>query len=283
MNNRLVLILLLICTLTGYAQKNNVEARYVDDFAANVFRLTEVMFHDVINPPAAARFYAYSMLAAEKIVAENSSQRYALNTVIRDYPSVLQPPNARVNVYFSAIYAMLETGKGIIPSGHSLQEKQDLLYRDFLKSGIKKQVLDSSVNYAKRVAQIFIKHSKSDGYLKLSTLKRYEPRATDSTWYPTPPEYMAAVEPNWSTVRSFFLDSCEQFTPMPPVRFNSQKGSPFYLLMHEVYVTGKNLTAEQNLIARYWDCNPFANFYAGHVSVAIKKISPGGHWMSITV
>jgi hypothetical protein len=156
------------------------------------------------------------------------------------------------------------------------------LYESYKKDGVKISVLDSSVSYAVRTAQLFIKLSKTDGYLKLSTRSRYNPSGSDSTWYPTPPEYMAAVEPYWNTVTPFFLESPDQFRALPPVYFSKDPSSKFYSLMKEVHNISKNLSEEQKLIALYWDCNPFANFYSGHVNVAIKKISPGGHWMNIT-
>jgi hypothetical protein len=53
-------------------------------------------------------------------------------------------------------------------------------------------------------------------------------------------------------------------------------------MMHEVYETSTKLSVEQRAIAAFWDCNPFAVQYSGHMAVGIKKISPGGHWMGIT-
>jgi hypothetical protein len=93
---------------------------------------------------------------------------------------------------------------------------------------------------------------------------------------------MSAVEPHWSTIRPFFLDSAQQFSPLPPVEFNAAQDRPFYKLMHEVYETANNLTIEQREIAAFWDCNPFAVQYSGHLAMGLKKISPGGHWMGIT-
>jgi hypothetical protein len=252
---------------------------HVEKFTENVFSITEVLFHDVVNPPAAARFYSYAMLTSQHICTENLNSP-SLSLLVKGYPEVSKN-SSKINPQFAANYGMLETAKNIIPSGYSLEEKQAQLYNAYLKHGVKRSVLDSSVQYAIRIAQYFIRYSKSDGYLNLSTLPRYQPNGSDSTWYPTPPEYMAAVEPYWNTVRPFILDSCTQFKPAPPYVFNSAKGSKFYSMMQEVYNASINITAEQKLIANYWDCNPFANFYSGHVNVAIKKISPGGHWMSI--
>jgi hypothetical protein len=41
------------------------------------------------------------------------------------------------------------------------------------------------------------------------------------------------------------------------------------------------LSPGQTLIASYWDDNPFKVNNNGHTMFAIKKISPGGHWINI--
>jgi hypothetical protein len=92
---------------------------------------------------------------------------------------------------------------------------------------------------------------------------------------------MDAVEPYWFRIRPFVLDSCSQFKPQAPSAFSLEKDSPFYRQVMEVYQTSKTLTPEQKAIASFWDCNPFVMHQTGHVMYATKKISPGGHWMSI--
>ena len=127
-----------------------------------------------------------------------------------------------------------------------------------------------------------MQYARADSYNKLSTYPRYTPSKKEGHWYPTPPEYMAAVEPQWKTVRPFVLDSASQFAPLPPVPFSKEKSSAFYKQMAEVYEIVKNITPEQKQIANFWDCNPFAVTYSGHMAIGLKKISPGGHWMGIT-
>jgi len=80
----------------------------------------------------------------------------------------------------------------------------------------------------------------------------------------------------------FAIDSAQQFKPVPPAKFSSDKKSDFYKEALLVYETGNNLTEEQREIAFFWDCNPFMMNVKGHVMFATKKISPGGHWMNIT-
>jgi hypothetical protein len=93
---------------------------------------------------------------------------------------------------------------------------------------------------------------------------------------------MDAVEPHWNKIRTIVTDSAQQFRPQGPIPFSIKKGSDFYKAAEEVYLIRKNLTEEQEAIARFWDCNPFMMNVNGHVMFANKKISPGGHWMNIT-
>lgn len=247
-----------------------------------VFSLTKVMYHDVVNPPAAARFYSYCMLTGYEILWQFNKERPSFQKKFKGYPVIELHANANtVNVPFAVLYGVLESGKNILPSGYLLEDDLQLLvlaYRPKLSSA----VLDSSIAFAKQVSKSIMQYSRGDGYFKLSTLKRYTPKGSDSCWRPTPPEYMAAVEPNWQTIRTFFLDSARQFPSIPATCYSATKNSGFYQLVNEVYETGRNLSNEQKFIANYWDCNPFAVQYSGHMSVGLKKISPGGHWMSIT-
>jgi hypothetical protein len=252
-----------------------------DKLREQVFALTKVMYHDVVNPPAAARFYAYCMLTAYEIQSQLDITLPAFQKKFKDYPLFNSPDASAINTPFAVLYGLLETGKSILPSGYLLEEDQGKLVNDF-KSSLTKQSLDSSIAFATRVSKSILQYSRQDGYFKLSTLSRYSIKGKDSTWRPTPPEYMPAVESNWRSIRTFFLDSARQFPSVPCTVFSVDKTSSFYKLANEVYETGNTLTDEQKLIANYWDCNPFAVQYAGHMSVGLKKISPGGHWMSIT-
>jgi hypothetical protein len=254
-------------------------------FIKSAFHLSEVMLHDVASPPAAARFYAYSMLSAYEVLQRNQSGMLALSKnfqVVPDFVQVSLPP--KFNPAFCATYAMLETGRLILPSGYLLEEKQQELVKIFQKN-YKLNTKDTEPNrqYANQVAAQVVAYAKKDGYFSLSILPRYKPNTKEAgKWYPTPPEYMSAVEPQWKTIRTFFLDSADQFVPDPPAPFSTEKGSSFFNQLEEVVTVSKNLTTEQKAIAGFWDCNPFAVTYSGHAAMGVKKISPGGHWMGIT-
>jgi hypothetical protein len=279
---RNLIALLFICFAVTSMAKHPDNS--VEEFTQYTFYLSEVMLHDVVNPPAASRFYAYAMLGAYEVLYAGDTSQVDIAQLFKVYPQFEIPPlPLNYSKSFCAIYAMLDVGKQLIPSGASLVDKQALLINLYRKK-YKLSTVDIAANktFAAAVAAQVINYSKTDGYIKLSSLQRYNPRKGEGYWYPTPPEYMAAVEPQWKTIRPFFLDSAAQFSPAPPVVFNKDKNSVFYRLMQEVYSTGAGLTAEQRAIAAFWDCNPFAVAYSGHMAIGIKKISPGGHWIGIT-
>jgi hypothetical protein len=276
------IVLILMCSNVTLAKDPGNGAQ---EFSQYAFCLSEVMLHDVVNPPAASRFYAYAMLGAyEAMYAGDKDQPDLTRAFVHDPRFKLPPVPARWSKSFCAIYTMLDVGRQIMPSGYRLEERQKDLVELYRKR-YKLSVADIDVNktFAVQIASQVMSYAKTDGYSKLSTLTRYTPNTRqEGYWYPTPPEYMGAVEPHWRTIRPFFLDSASQFKPAPPVAFNQEQGKPFYDLMKEVYETTQRLSTEQKAIAAFWDCNPFAVQYSGHMAIGIKKISPGGHWIGIT-
>jgi len=150
------------------------------------------------------------------------------------------------------------------------------------KIGFEEDVINNSMAYAQSISKQILAYAKADGYNKISNLPRYTPLEKEGCWFPTPPGFMAAVEPYFNTVRPFTLKTPSQFAPAPPTRFESKKGSRFYLLADAVYKEGIQSNADHQAIASFWDCNPFAIQDQGHLQYGYKKISPGAHWLGIT-
>ena len=273
--------ILLLLPITFFGQTSLKEKDI--DVARRVWDLTEVMYHDVVNPPAAARFYAYSVMTGYEILSQLDKSLPSLQYTIKEYPDIqVAAMPVSINSDLAVLFGILETGRQIIPSGYLLEEKQRQLTDLFKQNGISADHINASVAFAKEIARQIVQYSRTDGYFKLSTRTRYTPFTADSCWRPTPPEYMAAVEPHWRTIRTFFLDSVQQFKPAAPVCFDKNNSSAFMVMVQEVVATTRQLSEEQKLIANFWDCNPFAVQFQGHMSIGLKKISPGGHWMGIT-
>jgi hypothetical protein len=253
------------------------------DLQPVVFSMSMVMMHDVVNPPAASRFYSYAVLSAYEIVSQNNSTLQSLSTLLKDYtPVKITENNKTYNYRIAAVYAVLETGKRMLPSGFMLQEQEDAYLKTLSKNNIAASTITASVAVANLVAGSMVAYARADGYSKLSARLRYTPVKGDAYWYPTPPAYIEAVEPNWKTIRPMLIDSCNQFICAPPVTFSKDSSSNFFKLAKEVYDISNRATPAQIQVASFWDCNPFIVNTSGHMAIGFKKISPGGHWMNIT-
>ena len=280
-------VLLVIVTLSLQVMsqpKGRNNEKDLEMLTDHVFNLSEVMLRDATSPPAASRVYAYAMLGAYEVAAMLTGRTPHLNKKLRADPNIkaVNTPK-KADLAFCSNYAMMEIGRQLMPSGYMLEEKkQALIERLKLSGNFSDRDLAQQVRFAMDVAEQVIAYAKKDGYNKLSTYTRYTPKKGEGFWYPTPPAYMAAVEPQWKTVRPFFLDSASQFAPPEPALFSKDTTSSFYRQMMEVYDVTRNLTEDQRAIASFWDCNPFAVSFSGHMAIGLKKISPGGHWMGIT-
>ncbi|OOG77263.1 vanadium-dependent haloperoxidase [Algoriphagus sp. A40] len=277
----------LFLPLTGnllFAQKGNHD--WAQLYSVQLFHITEVMVTDVASPPVAARIYAYTNLASYRVIQESGAtfERTDFLTFSQIQNQVSDLPLEPIaSPEFSAVYAMFLVGEKVMPSGYLLKEKQKAWQEWGLKNKlVTKKNLEQHLAFAKAVADQVLLLAKTDGYTQLTALNRYTPKEGEGFWYPTPPAYMAAVEPEWKTMRTFFIENLDDFAPAPMAEFDLTKGSSFQIQLQEVYDQGKNLTEEEKLIANFWDCNPFKVEFSGHMAIGVKKISPGGHWIGIT-
>ncbi|WP_132055442.1 vanadium-dependent haloperoxidase [Pseudocnuella soli] len=251
-----------------------------DDLSSVVSAMTEVMVHDVTNPPLGSRFFAYACLAAYEVVAQNDASFPTMQGRLNEYP-VLQRPDS-IKGYatnLSALLAMMEVAGKMQPSGKEITAMKTRLLDSLVKAGVDENVVAQSQKYAQAISKQMLAYAKSDRYNKISNYPRYAPTNTNGSWYPTPPAYFAAVEPLFHTIRPFTLDSSAQFKPQPPVPFSEGRSSEFYKMLQGLY--RHSLTEDEKQIAAFWDCNPFAVQDNGHLLVGLKKISPGAHWMGI--
>jgi hypothetical protein len=253
-----------------------------EDISQVVHYMTDLMIHDITNPPLAARFFSYACLAGYEIVSQNDAALGKMHTVLNGYPEMLKPDSIAGYSYpLAALLAMMETAAKMQPSGKLFASYEQRFLDSCRKIGYSEEQIVQSQKYAMAVSKQILSYAKADGYNRISNLPRYTPLDRDSSWYPTPPAFINAVEPYFNTIRSFTLDSSSQFKPRRPVPFSPKKNSAFYKLMMENYKELINQPEEHKEIAGFWDCNPFAVQDEGHLMVGLKKISPGAHWLGI--
>lgn len=243
---------------------------------------TDVMVFDIFSPPVASRNYAYASIAAFEVIAGDNDSYQSLSGQIAGLEKIPRAPEGTYSTGLAALEAFYQTGKHFIFSEDKfLTKREDALQEIRKNSGISSSVMNRSLEYGQRIADHIIEWSDSDMYKQTRTFPKFSITRDPSKWKPTPPGYGDGIEPHWREIRTFVLDSATQFVPGPPTEFSIEKGSTFYEETLEVYDAVINATDEHKEIASFWDCNPYALNVTGHVMHATKKITPGGHWMSI--
>ncbi|MCF0058127.1 vanadium-dependent haloperoxidase [Dyadobacter sp. CY356] len=283
MKIKFLLPILFIGFLTGCNKANEKSPELNGSVIGQVTsHMTDVMVHDVTNPPLGARFYSYACLAGYEVVAQNDSAYKTMHGVLNDFPEIKKPEGITSYSYqLSAVMAMLETAKKMQPSGNlMLQKFQDHLLDSCKTLGFSDEIIAGSKEYGLGISKQILKYAKADRYNRISNFPRYSPTEGNGNWYPTPPGYFPPVEPYFRTVRPFTLDTSSQFRPAPPVPFSEDKNSEFFKLMVANYQL--KVEGDAKVTAAFWDCNPFALENKGHLLVGMKKISPGAHWIGIT-
>jgi hypothetical protein len=243
--------------------------------------MTDIMVHDITNPPLAARFFSYACLAGYEVVSQNDRRHKSMHGILNEYPLLKKPDSiSGYSVKLAALFAMMETAKKMQPSGKLMDNYQMHFVDSLISAGADEETIANSLKYAQTVSSQILAYAKKDKYNRISNFARYTPLRQEGSWYPTPPAYIAAIEPYFNTIRPFILDSCTQYKPLPPIPYATEKHSAFYKQLENIYKL--QLTPEQKAVAAYWDCNPFAVEDNGHLLVGLKKISPGAHWLGIT-
>lgn len=248
----------------------------------SVTALHEVIINDIFVPPVSSRIYAYTMLASYEALRYKYPNYQSITTQLNGFEPMPTPQiAAKYNFVVASIKAFFTVAKGLVHSPKALETTENRLYED-LKSQIPAEVFQRSLDFGIEVAEVIKKRIAKDNYKETRGMARYTPLTSEVNWQPTAPAYMDAVEPYWNKIMPLALENPAQFKPKSPFPFNLDKKSPFYKETIEVYETIKNLTETQKTIATFWDNNPFIMVFEGHLEYAVKKISPGGHWLQIT-
>ena len=258
----------------------------VSDFHQSVDKLTEIMVHDIFSPPVAARVYAYPILTAYEILQQGNESYISLYGQINDFPKIpAKPENENLNLEIAALTGFMDIGRRLIFSEEILERYRDSLYAVWEKNN--PDMFKVSREYGLEVAKEVVKWIDTDMYNQTRTMPKFSVNLNEEwRWQPTPPAYMDGIEPHWKYIRTLTLDSASQFRPLPHPEFSLEEGSKFHAELMEVYNIGlRSLavgdSAKEVAIAKFWDCNPYVSVHRGHMMFALKKITPGAHWIGI--
>ena len=272
---RLTLLFILLFSATLHGQKT-ADADLLHDLNEN---LSVSIIYDGFSPPVASRIYAYCNVTAYEALRTGHPK---LPSLIAKLNGFEKPANEVILLPVDRQLVMLEAF-GMVA--------KDLVYRYYyVDSAIKaiegrlkpdKITLDNSRATAEALHQIILKRMKADNYSKTRTMPKFTPSDADGTWRPTGPTFGDALEPYWSTVRTFVLDSPSQFS-CTPIPFSADTHSAFYKEAMDIYVVNKKNSTDQGEFVKFWDCNPQKTNITGHLMYKTRQLTPGGHWMGIT-
>ncbi|WP_242923226.1 vanadium-dependent haloperoxidase [Pontibacter liquoris] len=245
--------------------------------------LSEIIIKDIFSPPVASRLYTYPNIAAYEALVPGNPTYVSLEGQLNGLTAVPKPaPGQEIYYPASSVIAFATVGKKLTLVEANLQKYEDQYLDQIRAIGIKKEVLANSIAYGRQVGEHILAWSKKDNYKETRALTRHILTKKPDAWQPTAPDYSTAIEPHWNKIRPFLMDSAAAFKPELPAPFDSTASSPFHKEAEKVYELVKNIDDEKLLIARFWDDNPNVSYTKGHVTYFKQKLTPPGHWVSIT-
>lgn len=263
------------------SKKTTSGIRGVDLLHQNQKQLNQVIIYDVFSPPVASRIYAYTSLAVYEAIRFEEKGYPSITVQLQGFPAMIQPePGKKYDFTLAATKAFFTVSHKVVFSIDSLKQYEENIFNEF-KESLDEETYNRSVAFGEAIGAGILERAANDNYKKTRGMRKYLGSRDDGKWQPTAPDYLDGIEPFWSMIKTFLLDSAGQCKIPSPPPFSKDTNSIFFKNTLEVYNIGKNLTDSQKTIVQYWDDNPFVMEHSGHMMFANKKITPGGHWMGI--
>jgi hypothetical protein len=245
-------------------------------------KLTHVIISDIFTPPVCSRIYAYTNIAAYEALRQGYKNYPSYAGKLNELQKAPQPKQGTTyNYNIAAIIAFTTVAQKLVFNSDAIREMENVFLEQLDSINVNKNLLTNSVSYGREVGNHIIAWAAKDGYLERNSLPAYIVTKEEGRWQPTPPNYADAIESNWKMLRPLVLDSCSQFRPPPPTKYDTIKASAFYKEAYQVYDAVKNPKDGDSAIAWYWDDNPNTSITDGHVTYFQQKNSPPGHWIHI--
>ena len=247
-----------------------------------VQHLTGVIVYDIFSPPQASRVYSYASIAAYEALRHDRPEYQTLAGQLNGLTPLPSPAaDSQYYLPLAGVHAFMTVGRALTFSQNRMDSLRAQLHERFRRMGVPDPVFDRSIAYGDTVARHILAWASKDHFKETRGYPKFTVTSNAGQWVPTPPAYMDAVEPNWTRIRPFAMDSSSQFRPKPPLEFDMTEGSPFFLQAKEVYEAGNAITEDQRQLVAFWDDNPYVMHVRGHAMFATKKVTPGAHWMGI--
>lgn len=245
-------------------------------------KLTQVIISDIFTPPVCSRIYAYTNIAAYEALRQ-ADKNYASYAGKLNGLQTLPMPKQQIAYSYAiaSVIAFTTVAQKLVFNSDAIKDMEKQFLKQLDSINVNEKLLENSISYGREVGNHIIAWAAKDGYLERNSLPAYIVTKENGRWQPTPPNYTDAIETNWKMLRPLVLDSCSQFRPAPPTKYDTAKNSAFYKEAYQVYAAVKNLKEGDSATAWYWDDNPNTSVTDGHVTYFQQKNSPPGHWIHI--
>lgn len=236
------------------------------DFGAGVatawFELAyQLAAAEKLPPPLVSRLFGYTGVALYEAVVPGMPGFESLAGQLNELQP-LPPPDPQATYHWPAVAnAALATLLRTLLAGASTSTARALIEQerqlaDHFAMTVPADVLQRSIAHGQRIGLAVSDWAQADGIDYLSDCA-YAPPSGPGLWEPTPPQYAAPLQPCWGQMRPFVLrERSDECQPPTQPAYSDDETSPFYFEALEVYHTVKNLTAEQQEIARFWSDDP---------------------------
>jgi hypothetical protein len=231
-------------------------------------------------PPVAARAFGYIGVTAHEALASGNPALRSLAGQLTD----LTPLPGRQEGAFDVpcvLHSALETAVlGLFantgPTGQRAMQKLGEIMGQTASDGIASDVMDCSVAHGRAVAGHILAWAAADGGAKIDNMgfpRDYTPGTRPQDWVPTSMIRLqqAPLLPDWGKTRPLVVPDMAALDAPAHPDYDETPESAFYGFAKEVHDTGKSLTDEQKLIARFWSDD------------AMLTPTPAGHWISIVM
>lgn len=231
-------------------------------------------------PPVAARAFGYVGITAHEALAGGNPALSSLAGQVTD----LTPLPARTGAEHDepcVLHAALGAAvRGLFwntgPTGQRAIEAMTRQMGETASTSVTDDVLARSIAVGEAVAAHILAWAATDGGAVIGNMgfpMDYTPGTRPQDWVPTSLIRLqqAPLLPEWSKNRPFALPSADACDAPAHPAYDEAPGSDFHAAALEVYETGRALSDEQRLIARFWSDDP------------MLTPTPAGHWISIVL
>jgi hypothetical protein len=271
-------ILCWCATLPSYAADRPTPQEMLRDW---YYLMNELVRHTATySPPVASRSFGYLGVTAFEAAVGGSDTLVSLVGQLHGLKSV---PAREEGAYDETVVISAAMSDAVLyyfgntgPTGQRAIKAAQKKWRANAVEGVDPEVVVRSETFGKAMARAIYDWSLDDGGAVITNMgfpEELDLPKGEGKWVPTNPirQQQLPLLPDWGNNRTFASPSgaaCK--TPGHPA-YSVEPGSQFYLEAVEVYETGKNATAEQKAIARFWSDDP------------MLSMTPPGHWVSIAL